>query len=202
MGVLLASVAMEAGVIGPRMFVALVVASIVSALAVGPAFAWRLRRREVHDVSNYFSREEFVFRLEVDTRLEAIGVLAAEAAGARGMPDAEVIREAVTAREKEAGTGVGRGIAIPHARLDLLPRPLVVVGISPEGIEWDEVDGKPAHLVFLILTSAADDSDIQLEILAKIARAFSPAGVRRRLIDGEDANTAWACLQEALQRDE
>lgn len=202
MGVLLASVAMEAGVIGPRMFVALVVASIVSALAVGPAFAWRLRRREVHDVSNYFSREEFVFRLEVDTRLEAIGVLAAEAAGARGMPDAEVIREAVTAREKEAGTGVGRGIAIPHARLDLLPRPLVVVGISPEGIEWDEVDGKPAHLVFLILTSTADDSDIQLEILAKIARAFSPAGVRRRLIDAEDANTAWACLQDALQRDE
>ncbi|MEE8217952.1 MAG: cation:proton antiporter [Vicinamibacteria bacterium] len=202
MGVLLASIAMEASVIGPRMFVALVVASIVSALAVGPAFTWRLRKREVHDVSDYFSGEGFVWRLEADTRQEAIRVLAAEAARARGMPNAEVIRAAVAAREGVAGTGVGRGIAIPHAQLDDLPRPLVVAGISPEGIEWDEVDGKPAHLVFLILTSTTDDSDTQLEILAKIARAFSRAEVRGRLIDAADADAAWARLQGALQRGE
>lgn len=199
LGVLLASVAMDAGVIGPRMFVALVVASIVSALAVGPAFTWRLRKREVHDVSDYFSREGFVWKLEAETRQEAIGVLAAEAARARGMPNAEVIREAVAAREAAAGTGCGRGVAIPHARLNDLPRPLVVLGISPEGIEWDEVDGKPAHLVFLILTSTTDDSDTQLEILAKIARAFSRAGACRWLIDAADAEAAWARLQGALR---
>ncbi len=198
MGVLLAVVARDRNIIGPEMFVALVVAAILSAILVGPVFTWRLRKSQTHDVSGFFSRERVVWPLCAETREDAIAVLALHAAKSPGMPSAEVISEAVKEREAAMGTGVGRGIAIPHARLPGLAESLVVCGICKDGIEWDEVDGKPAHLVFLILTSTTDDEDTQLEILAKIARAFSDRRTTRKLIEAESADTAWVQLRAAL----
>ena len=198
MGVLLASVAMEAGVIGPQMFVALVVASIVSALLVGPAFTWKLAKAQTRDVSGYFSRERLMWKLCVESREEAIAAMAVEASRAPGMPAAEVIQAAVADRERTMGPGVGSGIAIPHARLDGLPQPVVAVAICEDGIEWDEIDGKPAHLVFLILTSTTDEQDTQLEILGKIARAFSDKGSARRIVGASSADDAWQRLTEAI----
>jgi len=198
MGVLLAVVARERNIIGPEMFVALVAAAIVSALIVGPVFTWRLRKSQTHDVSGYFSRDRLVWRLHSDSREDAIAELASVAAEASGTPSAEVIAEAVQEREAVMGTGVGRGIAIPHARLDDLDRTIVVCGVCDDGIEWDEVDGKPAHLVFLILTSTADEEDTQLEILAKIAQTFSDKATARGIIEAEDAEVAWDRLRTAL----
>ena len=123
---------------------------------------------------------------------------AGEGVGGPGMPAAEVIQAAVADREQTLGTGVGRGIAIPHARLDGLPQPLVAVAICEDGIEWDEIDGKPAHLVFLILTSTTDEQDTQLEILGKIARAFSDKGSARRIVGASSADDAWQRLTEAI----
>ena len=72
---------------------------------------------------------------------------------------------AVSEREELMGTGLGSGLAIPHARLESLTRPLLVFGRSEYGIEWDAPDGLPVHLVFLLLTPVADDG-LQLQILA------------------------------------
>ena len=197
MGVLLASVAKDAEVIGPQMFVALVVASIVSSLFVGPAFTWALHRNETHDVAGYFARNRVVWGLQAKSREEAIAALAAEAAKAPGMPALELIRETVSEREKTMGTGVGSGIAIPHARIEELSQPLVVVGVSQEGIEWDAIDGKPAHLVFLILT-AIDENDTQLEILSTIAGAFSGPSTMHEIVDAGGAEQAWELVASAL----
>ncbi len=198
MGVLLASVALQADVIGPQMFVALVAASIISALLVGPVFAWSLARVQTHDVSGYFSKKHLLWDLCVSSRQEAIRALSAHAAEVGGMPDAETIRLAVAEREAVGGTGVGRGIAIPHARLPELPGPLVVTGICREGVDWDEIDDKPAHLIFLILTSTTDEDDTQLEILAKIARSFSDSTKTKAIVEARDADPAWQALNAAL----
>lgn len=198
MGVLLASVALDAGVIGPQMFVALVIASIVSALLVGPAFTWQLRKAVVQDVSAYVTKDRVV-RLAATTRDEAIEALAGVAALVPGAPGSDVIRRAVAAREAAMGTGVGKGIAIPHARIPNLETPIVAVGVCKEGIEWDEVDGKPAHLVFLVLTSSRDERDTQLKILAQIARCFSDPQRMRDVVEAADTEAVWTCLQASLQ---
>ncbi len=198
MGVLLASVALEAGVIGPQMFVALVIASIVSALLVGPAFTRQLRQAETQDVSAYIAKDRVV-RLRAASRDEAIETLAGVAAGAPGAPGSDVIRRAVAAREATMGTGVGKGIAIPHARIPNLKTPIIAIGICREGIEWDEVDGKPAHLIFLVLTSSRDERDTQLRILAQIARCFSDPQRMRDVVDAVDTEGVWGCLQASLQ---
>lgn len=199
MGVLLAEVAKEAGVIGPRMFVALVVASIVSALLVGPAFAWRLRHRQALNVLRFFSRERFTCSLPTQSRDAAIEALADQVVGVPGAPSIDTVAEAALAREATMGTGLGDGIATPHARIEGLRQPLVVVGISKEGIDWDAVDGKAAHLVFLVLTPA-DDTRAQLEILAAIARACADAKDRRAVVDADSAGAAWDHLCLCLAR--
>ncbi|MDX1393953.1 MAG: cation:proton antiporter [Gemmatimonadota bacterium] len=199
MGVLLAGVAFEEAIIGPQMFVALVVAAIASSLFVGPAFNWTLHRRARKDLQAYFRRRHLVW-LEADTRSDAIEALADQAAACEGAPPAEVISAAVAEREQAMGTGVGRGIAIPHARLPALAQPVVVAGASREGIEWDEIDGKPAHLVFLILTDE-DDTDTQLELLAKIARCFPDGQATRDLIDCETIDDVWKGLGVLLAQD-
>ena len=196
MGVLLAGVAFEEAIIGPEMFVALVVASIASALLVGPAFTWTLKRRETHDLAPFFHRKHLVW-LEANTRREAIRALAEEASEVRGTPSVDVIRREVAAREETMGTGIGRGVAIPHARVEGLPKPLVVVGVSKEGIDWDEIDGRPAHLIFLILTDR-EDTETQLEILARIGGAFGASQDTRDLIDLEEPDRVWAALMSRM----
>lgn len=199
MGVLLASVAKEAGVIGEKMFVALVVASIVSALLVGPLFTWALSRRRPTGVRRFFNRDGVVCGLVASARDEVIQELAAHAGNISGMPDAALIADAVAAREKQMGTGIGNGIAIPHARLPGLVQSRVIVGTSAEGVDWDAIDDKPAHIVFLILTDA-DENDTQLEILSTIAKAFSDPEARAELVDTKTADGAWQCVERQLQQ--
>ena len=95
------------------------------------------------------------------------------------------------------GTGLGSGIAIPHARLPGLDQAMVVVGTSKEGVQWNAVDGKPAHLIFLVLTPA-EDTQTQLEVLATIAKGFSDLEAKRELIDAPTIQAAWRCLQRNL----
>ena len=68
-------------------------------------------------------------------------------------------------------TGIGQGIAVPHARLDGLLAPLVGVGLSEGGIDFDAPDGIGAQVICLILTPLQDNG-AQLEILADIAATF------------------------------
>lgn len=197
MGVLLATVAKEAHVIGPQMFVAIVVASIVSSLLVGPVFSWTLHRRKALNILGFFAREAVVPELTQNDRHEVITALAAVAAGLPGMPEHRVIAEAVRAREDAMGTGIGHGMAVPHARIPGLSRPAVVVGVSRRGVDWDAIDDHPVHLVFFILTPE-DQENVQLDILSRVAIAFAEEDARQSLIKTRDRNVAWHLLQQRL----
>ncbi len=78
------------------------------------------------------------------------------------------------------GTGVGMGVAIPHARLPGLAESVVVYGFSEPGIDWNAIDDEAARFVFLVLTPEADD-DQQLEILKSIGSALLREETRRGL---------------------
>ncbi|MBI1929277.1 PTS sugar transporter subunit IIA, partial [Candidatus Poribacteria bacterium] len=73
------------------------------------------------------------------------------------------------------------GVAVPHARIDGLADPVVAVGLSKEGIDFDAPDGVPAKIVFLLLTPLHDDG-AQLEILADIAKIFNETATLEKSI--------------------
>lgn len=83
-------------------------------------------------------------------------------------------------REQVGSTGVGNGVAIPHAKVKKLERILVCLGRSHEGIHFDSIDNQPVHLIVLIL-SPADRPEDYLKTLAKISRFLKQPEMRRQL---------------------
>jgi PTS system fructose-specific IIA component/PTS system nitrogen regulatory IIA component len=72
-------------------------------------------------------------------------------------------------REELGSTGIGKGVAVPHAKHECVQGLVVAFGRSQKGIEFSALDGQPVHLVFLLLSSK-DVSGQHLEALARVAR--------------------------------
>jgi len=199
MEMVVALVALQENLITVRVFVAIVFAALASSVALGPWLAWTLRRRREINVLDLFVRRAMRLDLRGWNRLEAIRELCEAAAEQANMPRATLLDAAVRAREEAAGTALGDGIAVPHARIAELAKPIVVLGRSVAGIEWDSPDGLPAHLIFLILTPA-DAQGLQVQVLGALARVFGDAASRQKLLAASGEADAWSVLRQALAR--
>ncbi len=101
-------------------------------------------------LSSYLD-EMLVCFLEAKTRDEALLYMVERLAHARQLEDASVFYRAVIEREQIVSTGVGQGVAIPHAKLPGCDRFFIAVGIQKgEGLDWGALDGSPVNLIFLI----------------------------------------------------
>ncbi|MBI3270436.1 MAG: DUF21 domain-containing protein [Planctomycetes bacterium] len=83
-------------------------------------------------------------------------------------------------REAMASTGLGEGVALPHARVDGLPRPMVAFGRSKEGIDYHAIDKRPVHLIFLMVTPTHDEG-AHMSLLGKLSVLLSSDYLRDRL---------------------
>jgi mannitol/fructose-specific phosphotransferase system IIA component (Ntr-type) len=79
------------------------------------------------------------------------------------------VYEAILKREEIGSTGIGKGIAVPHCRSVLLDDVYLVVGISKKGVDFDSLDGKPVHFIFLLCATPMDPDSRYLITLGKIA---------------------------------
>ncbi len=95
--------------------------------------------------------------------------------------DAEEAIEGLYQREGVLSTGIGRGVAIPHARLDSCREICIALGLLREGTNFESLDKKPVKLVFLILFPK-DDVGLQLKTLAKLSRILLKGGLAQRLL--------------------
>jgi Kef-type K+ transport system membrane component KefB len=168
MGIILGLLAMNAGLIDDRLFVAVVIMAMVTSMISGSGMRMVLRPKTQRKLYRVLSTRHFIRNLSGNTPLSVIHELVALAAESTGL-DAEAMGEAVREREQILSTGIGNGVALPHARINGLEEPIVVVGISDLGIDFDAPDGQPASLVFLVLTPV-DNPVVHLELIAEIAR--------------------------------
>ncbi|MGE0829366.1 MAG: PTS sugar transporter subunit IIA [Hyphomonadaceae bacterium] len=118
-------------------------------------------------------------KLAAASKRQVIQTLVDAAAEAAGF-DARWAFDAVLMRERLAGTGVGEGVAIPHARVPGLQRPMLAFARLEPAVDFDALDGRPADLVFLLLAPADKGAD-HLKALARVSRALRRADVRERL---------------------
>jgi len=181
MEIIVGLLGLQSGLIGRTMFVSLVTMAMVTSLMSGPLIRKILRLKKPRRLSDYLGAKGFVANLQGESREAVIGELS-QAACAGLRLDGDEIASAVLAREAQGPTGLGDRIAVPHARLDSLDGPVVAVGLSRNGIDFDAPDGLPAQLVFLILTPRNDDG-AQVEILADIARTFRHEEVRQKAVE-------------------
>ncbi|MGD8387347.1 MAG: PTS sugar transporter subunit IIA [Desulfobacteraceae bacterium] len=85
-------------------------------------------------------------------------------------------------RERLGSTGIGDGVAIPHGKYPGLEQPLISFGRSLEGLDFESMDGQPAHLFFL-LVAPENSANIHLKALATIARILKISSFRKALME-------------------
>lgn len=114
-----------------------------------------------------------------------------------GLP-ADAVLAALLAREALGSTGIGRGLALPHARLPGLAAPCAVVLRPARPVAFDAVDGAPVDLACAVL-GPEDDPDRTLAALAAAARALRDEATAARLRGARDAAALHAALADAPQ---
>ncbi len=197
MGIVVGILALEMGLLTENTFIAIVFASLLSSLLVGPLLEWSLRRRKAVDVAGFLLCDAGTFEVKGRTRWEVIEELCDKVAECAAHVDRQTLAQAVRQREEVMGTGLEHGVAVPHARLKGLEKPLVAFGLSKQGIQWDARDGRATHFVYLILTPEEDEG-IQVQILASIARAMTQPDLPTRLMSAENGAAVSEALKEVL----
>jgi Kef-type K+ transport system membrane component KefB len=170
MGIIVGMIALEAGIIREGLFVALLIMAMVTSMISGPSLQLILRTQKQWRLSDILSSKRFLRELSATSRREVIHAMTVTACALEDL-DASAVEAAVWTREEALSTGIGNRVALPHARVEGLREPLVVVGLSAAGIDFDAPDGKLANVIFLILTPG-NDPGAQLAIVAEIARRF------------------------------
>jgi len=179
MGIILGLLALKFKIIGEHLFVALVMVALITSLMSGPLMQRVLRLKKPRRFTDYLMARGYRQRLLGRSRLEVVTELAEGVAKSAALPVATIVA-AVMAREELMATGIGYALAVPHARLTELQAPLVAVGFSEAGIDFESPDGTLAHVIFLILTPH-NDNGAQLQILADIAATFKHEDIREKV---------------------
>ncbi len=118
--------------------------------------------------------------VEVSTKEQAINNLVDLVAQSGCLNDPERYRTAVFDREAKVSTGLGEGVAIPHAKSAGVSKPGLAAMVVPKGVEFDSLDGKPANLFFMI-ASPHQASDAHLDVLARLSTLLISEDFRNSL---------------------
>ncbi|MCE9634169.1 MAG: PTS sugar transporter subunit IIA [Planctomycetes bacterium] len=100
--------------------------------------------------------------------------------GVPEVPDADAVLEAVTARENVLSTGIGLGVAVPHAKLVGVTEFVLAYGRSRDGIDFGSIDGRPVHHIVLIV-GPQERQPRYLQFLASVMNAMKKSDFRRDL---------------------
>ena len=96
--------------------------------------------------------KKVVLNLTAQRNFDAIRELATVLWQDVAVPDQKRLLASLIRREQQASTGIGKGVAIPHAHEDGIQRQLLAIGISQVGIDFDAIDGQPVHIIALLVT--------------------------------------------------
>ena len=106
------------------------------------------------------------------------------------------LSKAISDRERILSTGIGQGIAIPHAKIPSVSGFVAALGISKDGIPFDSLDGRPAHVIVMIAGPEGQNEEY-LRILARFTGALKPEETRNRILGAaKKADQVLAILQE------
>jgi len=117
-------------------------------------------------------------------KFEVIGSLARFMCMVNDLPNASDIAGKIIEREKEMSTGIGYGIAIPHARLPGIARLYMAAARSIEGFEFDSLDEQAVNLIFMML-SPANTSTEHTQVLSALSQIMSYDEVREKLMQAD-----------------
>ena len=131
-------------------------------------------------IASWLEPQRIVLDVELRDRRHVLEFAAAEI-GTMHRLDSQPILRALWRREQIGSTALGCGVAIPHARIDGIERPMTLFIRSKWAIEFDAPDGKPVSNLLVIMVPSDGATDDHLQLLAMIAQMFSDGTFRARI---------------------
>ncbi len=185
MEVVVGLLALEYKLITEPVFVAIVFSALISSIIMGPWLSILVKQRKKMRLSKYIFEDNIIFHISNDEINKVILELITVIANNNQTIDKEKIYKMLIEREQGMGTALEDGVAVPHARIRGIRKPIIAFGRSVTGIEWDAPDGKLIKFIFLILTPERD-YDSQVQILASIADIMSKPEIKEAILRAEN----------------
>lgn len=150
-------------------------------------------------ITELLSPESISLQVSPKSKAETIDTLALLLKKAGKLSDIEEYKKEVWKREEESTTGIGDGIAIPHARSKAVKKPGLAAITVPSGVDYESLDGKPAHLFFMIAVPESS-GNLHLQALARLSGLLMDEKFRQKLMEAKTPKEFMDCIdrQEAL----
>lgn len=152
------------------------------------------------DLSDLIAPEAILPRLLATSRRQALQLMAEALAKSVPAVDARAAFDAVLIRERLSGTGMGEGVAIPHAAVPGLTHPVAAFARLDPAQDFEALDQRPADLVFLLL-SPPDRSGDHLKAFARISRFVRHADMREKLRAARGGDELYTLICSKLHSD-
>ena len=107
----------------------------------------------------------------------------------------ENLLNALMEREQLGSTGIGENVAIPHAKISEIDQIITIFGRSIKGIEFDSLDKKPVHFIYLVL-APAKSSGQHLKVLARISRLLKNKSLREAIMGAAETNQIYSIIAD------
>ncbi|PGB54640.1 PTS fructose transporter subunit IIABC [Bacillus toyonensis] len=136
-------------------------------------------------ITELLKRDTVIMNLTASNKEAVIDELVEKLSGANRLNSKTEFKEAILKRESQSTTGIGEGIAIPHAKTKAVKQPAICFGRSVSGINYKSLDGQPAHLFFMIAASEGANNT-HLETLSRLSTLLMDEGFRKQLLEAKD----------------
>ncbi|MGE5844499.1 MAG: PTS sugar transporter subunit IIA [Syntrophaceae bacterium] len=137
-------------------------------------------------ITDMFKKEYIIEALKAKSKRAVLAELSEIFTRDHAGIQSDAMIEVLLEREKLGSTGIGDGIAIPHGKLKGLDSLVISFGRSREGIDFDSIDGRPAHIFFLLMAPESSTGQ-HLKALAKISRMLKDPEFRNDLLSAKNA---------------
>ncbi len=150
-------------------------------------------------IAQFLPPEAIIPSLTASNKLQALDLMISAMHELGYISDPEVARHDVLLREAKMTTGIGRGIAVPHARTKAAKGLHALLARHPEGLDWAALDGQPVHFIVLAL-SPPDAPGPHLQFVASIARLLHDDHVLDALMTAHTARRMYEILNPPKKR--
>lgn len=144
-------------------------------------------------LQNYLDPNLCTF-LDADSRDEALSFLVNLLAFHGKVKDPQAFYKAIIQREEMVSTGIGMGIAVPHAKLAEFDSFFVAIGLHPRGIPWGSLDGIPVRLIFMIGGPENQQTEY-LKLLSALTYALKNEERRKKILQLKEAEEIMAIFK-------
>ncbi|PHB15407.1 PTS fructose transporter subunit IIC [Bacillus pseudomycoides] len=135
-------------------------------------------------ITELLKRDTVIMDLTASAKEAVIDELVEKLEKAGRLNSQEEFKEAILQREMQSTTGIGEGIAIPHAKTKAVKQPAICFGRSVSGVNYESLDGQPAHLFFMIAASEGANNT-HLETLSRLSTLLMDEGFRKQLLEAK-----------------